>query len=306
MSVGGYNLDIEIALKKYESAVNTYNLLFTLFDFLITFFVLHIIFSLFNMSVIFSMISAFEPYTGIEYHFLGFTFVFETLGTVIVEYLFATIITLILYKKKTRKDTIKLIEEKFPVLKDKLGTAYENRHTDNIIVNDLVNNVVATLKSVDSRSLLNIQLLKLFIVLTIVTGFSAVYMATSDYHTGISPESVAGIIIPSNSNSNDTTYPVVENGGTTNNISDNTNSSLYGPPQVIVVQGKPVDLTIPPGTGAGFTNQQDTNQTNQTFIQSTPVDPSAVAAQSYYENLPEGYQGIIKSYFEQLDDNSTS
>lgn len=291
-------MDLETSIKKYESAVRVYNLLYTLLDFAIIFFALYIVFSLTNMADLFSLISFFEPYTGIKYEFLGFKILFETLGIVLVELLLTVIITAIRYSLKEKKDSIKLIEEKFPALKERLRTAYDNRNTDNIIVKDLIGRVIIDLKPVEPLSLLNTKLLTIGIGLTLLTGLSATYIADTDYHTGITPKNIPQVVAPYVSGSNADVYPVAENGGTSNNESNKEN--LFGKPEVIVVEGKPVDLKIPPGSGQGFTSQQEGNQTNESFIQSNPVNPEAVASQAYYENLPEGYRNVIQSYFEEL------
>ena len=291
-------MDLETSIKKYESAVRVYNLLYILLDFAIVLFTLHIIFSLTNMEDIFSIISIFEPYTGIKYNLLGFKVLFETLGIVMVELLLTVIIITIRYSLKEKRDAIKLIEENFPALKERLRTAYDNRNTDNIIVKDLIGGVIISLKSVEPLSLLNKKLLTIGIGLTLLTGLGAVYMATSDYHTDITPKDIPQVIAPYVPGSNANLYPVAENGGTSNNESNK--EQLFGKPEVIVVEGKAVDFKIPPGSGQGFTSQQEGNQTNQSFIQSDTVNPEAVASQSYYENLPEGYRNVIQSYFEEL------
>lgn len=291
-------MDLETSIKKYESAVRVYILLYVLLDFATIFFALHIVFSLTNMQDIFSIISVFEPYTGIKYNFLGFKILFETLGIVLIELLLTIIITTIRYSLKEKKDAIKLIEEKYPALKERLRTAYDNRNTDNIIVKDLVGKVIIDLKPVEPLSLLNTKLLTIGIGLTLLTSLGAMYIANSDYHTDITPKNIPQVVAPYVPGSNANLYPVAENGGTANN--ESAKEDLFGKPQVIVVEGKPVDFKIPPGSGQGFTSQQDANKTNQSFIQSNSVNPEAVASQSYYENLPEGYRNVIQSYFEEL------
>jgi hypothetical protein len=291
------NLDLETSIKKYESAVRIYNLLYTLLDFAIIFFALHIVFSLTNMEDIFSIISIFEPYTGIKYDFFGFKVLFETLGIILVELSLTVIITAIRYSLKEKKDAIKLIEEKFPAFKERLRTAYDNRNTDNIIVKDLIGGVIIALKPVEPLSLLNTKLLTIGIGLTLLTGLGVMYIATTDYHTDITPKNIPEFVDPYVSGSNADLYHVTENGGTSNNES---NKGLFGKPEVIVVEGKPVDFKIPPGSGQGFTSQQEGNKTNETFIQSDLANPEAVASQAYYENLPEGYRNVIQSYFEEL------
>ena len=290
-------MDLEASIKKYESAVHAYRLLYILLDFATVFFTLHIIFSLTNMGDIFSIISFFEPYTGIKYDILGFRVLFETLGIILIEILFTTIIIAIRYSRKEKKDAIKLIEEKFPILKERLRTAYDNRNTENIIVKDLVGKVTIDLKPVEPLSLLNTRLLIIGIGLMFLAGSGATYITTADYHTDISPKDIPQVIAPYVSDSNADLYPVEENGGTSNNES---NKGIFGKPEVIVVEGKAVDFKIPPGSGQGFTSQQAGNQTNQSFTQSDLVNPEAVASQAYYENLPEGYRNVIQNYFEEI------
>ena len=66
----------------------------------------------------------------------------------------ALILTAIRYYRAEKKDAINLIEEKYPVLKERLRTAYDNRNTENIIVKDLIGGVIIDLKPVESLSLL--------------------------------------------------------------------------------------------------------------------------------------------------------
>jgi hypothetical protein len=134
----------------------------------------------------------------------------------------------------------------------------------------------------------------------LLAGSGSTYIAVTDYHTDITPKELPQIVekIPFVSDSNSDLYSVEENGGTSNN-SENQ-QELFGEPAVIVVEGTEVDLTIPPGSGQGFTSQEEGEQTNQSFIQSNLVNPEAVASQTYYDNLPEGYRNVIQSYFEGL------
>lgn len=292
-------MDLETSIKKHESAVRVYRLLYTLLDFVTLFFTLHVIFSLTNMEDIFSIVSAFEPYIGIKYNFLGFRVLFETLGIILVELLLTAIITAIIYSRKEKKDAITLIEGNFPILKERLRTAYDNRNTENIIVKDLIGGVIIDLKPIESLSLLNTKLLTVGLGLMLLTGSGTTYIAVTDYHTDITPKDIPQVIekIPFVSGSNNNLYPVEENGGTSNNDSQ---EELFGKPAVVVVEGKEVDLKIPPGAGQGFTSQEEGKQLNESFIQSGLVDTDTVASDAYYEKLPAGYRNVIQSYFKGL------
>lgn len=251
------------------------------------------------MEDIFSIISALEPYTGIKYNFLGFRVLFETLGIILIELLLTAIITAIIYSRKEKKDAITLIEENFPVFKERLRTAYDNRNMENIIVKDLIGGVIIDLKPIEPLSLLNTKLLSIGLGLMLLTGSGTAYIAVSDYHTDITPRNIPQVIekIPFVSGSNNDLYSVDESGGTSNN--DNQ-EELFGKPAVVVVEGKDVDLKIPPGAGQGFTSQEEGKQMDESFTQSGPVDTDTVASDAYYEKLPAGYRNVIQSYFKGL------
>jgi hypothetical protein len=293
-------LSIEEIVNTHESDLKKYRALYAFTDLLATFLVVYILFVLFNMRDLFLMFSVFEPYTGSMYNILGLGVTFETLGLIFLALIISLIFTAVRHYKAEKKDAIFLIEEAYPVLKERLRTAYDNRNTDNIIVQDLIGKVIIDSKSVKASSFLNRKKLakNMFVILFAVSVLA--YVVGTGYQTTISPTELNGIIekVPLSS-SNNNLYPVEENGGTSNNSSQD---SLFGKPAVVVVEGKQVDLKIPPGSGQGFTNQKTGNQTNQSFTQSDLVSTDVNASDSYSDNLPEGYENVIQNYFEKLSE----
>jgi hypothetical protein len=294
-------LEIENIVNKHESALKTYRGLYIFADSLAIFLVLYVLFVLFNMRDLFLMFSTFEPYTGAKYNILGFGIVFETLGLIFLAISFSLIFTVIRHYRAKKKDAIALLEEQYPELKERLRTAYDNRNTDNIIVRDLIGGVIIDSKSLKSSSFLDRKKLAKDLCIIVFVGSLLAYVAGTGYQTTISPTDLNEVIekVPLISDSNKDLYPVEENGGTSN-TSKNQEQELFGNPAVIIVEGTEVNLTIPPGSGQGFTSQEEGKQMNGSFTQSDLVNPEAVASQSYYENLPEGYRTVIRSYFEGL------
>ncbi|AKB60870.1 DUF7502 family protein [Methanosarcina mazei] len=292
-------LEIEKIVNKHESALKKYRGLYVFADLLATFLVLYALFVLLNMRDIFLMSPTFEPYTGAKYSILGFEIVFETLGLIITGFILSLILTAIKHLRAEKKDAISFIEEKYPVLKERMRTAYDNRNTDNIIVRDLIGGVIIDSRPVNSSVFLNRKKLAKDVLVTVFAVVVLAYVAQTGYQTTFSPTDFSEVIenLPF-SGSNSDIVSVEENGGTSSDPQDN--SELFGEPAVIVVEGKDVDLKIPPGAGQGFTSQEEGEQNNESFIQSDIYNPEAIASQTYYENLPEGYRSVIQSYFEQL------
>lgn len=292
-------LEIEKIVNKHESALKKYRGLYVFADLLATFLVLYALFVLLNMRDIFLMSPTFEPYTGAKYSILGSEIVFETLGLIITGFILSLILTAIRHLRAEKKDAISFIEEKYPVLKERMRTAYDNRNTDNIIVRDLIGGVIIDSRPVNSSVFLNRKKLAKDVLVTVFAVVVLAYVAQTGYQTTFSPTDFSEVIenLPF-SGSNSDIVSVEENGGTSSDPQDN--SELFGEPAVIVVEGKDVDLKIPPGAGQGFTSQEEGEQNNESFIQSDIYNPEAIASQTYYENLPEGYRSVIQSYFEQL------
>jgi len=292
-------LIIEEIVNKHESVLKKYRGLYAFADLLATYFVLYILFVLFNMRDLFLMFSIFEPYTGAKYSILGFGVVFETLGLIFLAFALSLILTAIRHYRAEKKDAIALLEETHPVLRERLRTAYDNRNTDNIIVRDLIGGVIIDSKPLQSSSFLDRRKLTKDLIVIVFAVTVLAYVVETGYQTTLSPTDLNGVIdkLPLVSNSNSDLYPVDENGGTSNNTSQ---ESIFGKPAVVVVEGKDVDLTIPPGTGQGFTSQEEGEQMNESFTQSGMVNPEAEASKAYYDNLPEGYRNVIQSYFEGL------
>lgn len=291
-------LEIENIVKKHESVLKKYRGLYVFADLLAAFLVLYALFVLLNMRDIFLMFSTFEPYTGSKYSILGSEVIFETLGLVILAFIFSLIFTAVRYYRSEKKDAISLIEEKYPELRERMRTAYDNRDTDNIIVRDLIGSVIIDSKPVKSSVFLDRKKLAKNVLVTVFAVAVLAYVAQTGYQTTFSPTDFNEVIesIPFPGSGSDL-VSVEEDGGTSANPS---NEELFGEPAVIVVEGKDVDLKIPPGAGQGFTSQEEGQQDNGSFIQSDIYNPEAIASQAYYDNLPEGYRSVIQTYFEQL------
>lgn len=293
-------LELENIVNKHESVLKKYRGLYAFADFLATFLVLYALFVLLNMRDIFLMFPTFEPYTGSKYSILGSDIVFETLGLIILDFVLSLILTAVRYYRAEKKDAITLIEEKYPVLRERMRTAYDNRDMDNIIVRDLIGSVVIDSKPVKSSVFLNRKKLARDIMLTVFAVAVLAYVANTGYQTTLTPLDLDEIIdtIPFPGSGSDL-VSLEEDGGTSGE--QQSNEDLFGEPAVIIIEGTEVDLQIPPGAGEGFTSQEEGEErSNESFIQSDIYNPEAIASQSYYENLPEGYRSVIQTYFEQL------
>ena len=296
-------MDIEKFVKKQKSALKRYRRIYILLDFAAISLIFYTLFFIFNMETIFSMISTFELYTGSTYQLIDYSIPFETLGLAVAAVILSLIITIILHIRDKKSNAINLVESKYPILFERLRTAYDNRKSSNVIIDNLLNNVMSDTKSVRSSSFLNKKRLAFGILALVATSSFFTYVTISDYHTDITPEDLTQIIdeLPFIQEEEETQpeglLPEDGDGGESD---EGGSENLFGEPAIIVIEGEEIDLTLPPGAGIGFSGSTEGEIRTEEFERSSAYDISVISSQAYYESLPEGYDNIIKAYFEEM------
>lgn len=182
--------------------------------------------------------------------------------------------SVLLHRKDKKINVIRLIENKYPELKEKLSTAYDNRDETNVIVDSLKSIVSDAMKAVSLSQLLAKGKIISKIILTII--FIA-GMAFISYN----PQ---GIQIPENTLDNMTKAITGEGNNTeliditgipqnVDNIGAKGSGDIFGKPKIASIEGKNIDLTLYSGMDTGF-DVRDTSQTSNQFIKSAafPVD----------------------------------
>jgi hypothetical protein len=182
--------------------------------------------------------------------------------------------SVLLHRKDKKINVLRLIENKYPELNEKLSTAYDNRDETNVIVDSLKSIVSDAMKVVSPSQLLAKGKIISKIILTII--FIA-GMAFISYN----PQ---GIQIPVNTLDNMTkaitgegnnTSPIDITGRPLDIANTGTKGSgdIFGKPKIASIEGKNIDLTLYSGMDTGF-DVRDTSQTSNQFIKSAvfPVD----------------------------------
>ncbi len=89
-------------------------------------------------------------------------------------FIIAIISSLLLHRKDSEVNATLLIEDRYPELKERLRTAYDNRDENNIIVKSLINHVSDALNKVSSSQLLAKNKIAAKILVTIILVAGAV------------------------------------------------------------------------------------------------------------------------------------
>ncbi len=192
-----------------------------------------------------------------------------------VAIIFALITSTLLHKKDKKTNIIRLIEKKYPELKEKLSTAYDNRDESNIIVDSLKILVSEAMTFVSPSMLLSKGIIISKIMITVI------FLAGMSY-ISLNPQ---GIQIPQNTLDNVTKAITGEDQNTTgliditgrpedmNNVATKGSGDIFGKPKIASIEGKNIDLTLYTGDNTG-TTVSDYNPASNQFIKSAafPVD----------------------------------
>ncbi len=191
----------------------------------------------------------------------------------VLAFIIAIIGAFLLHRKDRKKNVTLLTENRYPELKEKLRTAYDNRDETNVIADSLKSLVSELLAGVSASKLLSgrviaskIILVIIFISLAALVSFNPDYRVPPGTLNNIST-AVTGTI--GNATGVITTGPPVD----TNKAGITGQGDIFGKPDIAPIQGKPVDISLNQGQGLGNTPSEYKPDQNQ-FIKSAayPVD----------------------------------
>lgn len=295
-------MDIDNFVEKQEATVNKYQRIYKIIDLTIITLTLFTILKILSIDLFLLTLRTFELYADSTY---GPSGMISAGGLLLaaISILLAIILTFAFHYRDRKVLLIPFIEERFPVLQEKLRTAFDNRDVHNIISDDLMGNVLDVASKIDNSKLIEKKRLKrsMTLLLAVLVMFTTINVL--DYRTGVTPEDINSFIdeIPlissgENGTSPDEQFPLEGDAG-------ENSEDLVGETAIIVVGGEEVDLSLPPGAGTGFTESGDEESLPPEFESSSAYEVGRISSPAYYEQLPEGYESIIKEYFEQMASN---
>lgn len=257
-----------------------------------------------DLIAIFSILYAIFVIVNLEY-LLGKSSIPSSIQIKIIPPALAIIIALItstlLHKKDKKTNVIRLIEIKYPELKERLSTAYDNRDESNIIVDSLKTFVSESMTSVSPSILLSRGKIISKILITIIFLGGMAFISLNP----------GGIQIPQNTLDNVTKAFTGEDQNNTgliditgipeniDNIGPKGSGDIFGKPKIASIEGKNIDLTLYTGDNTG-TTVSNYDPANNQFIKSAafPVDVlgSNVSDYSMLMQKSETEKQLINKY----------
>jgi hypothetical protein len=192
-----------------------------------------------------------------------------------VSIIIAFITATLLHKKDKKTNVIRLIENKYPELNERLSTAYDNRNESNIIIDSLKNFVSESMTSVSPSMLLSKSKIisKIMITIIFLAGMTFISFNPQDIQI---PQNTLDNVTKAITGEDQNTAGLIDITGRPENIDNsgaNGSGDIFGKPKIASIEGKNIDLTLYTGDNTGTTIKEYTPTSNQ-FIKSAvfPVD----------------------------------
>ena len=224
------------------------------------------------------------------------TFLFLSLFNLYPLYAFlpAIVYFFISGRSKMKRNKVRIVENKYEPLKEKLRTAADNIDLDNPVVDELQNEVIQDMKHVSTAEFLQTKKVSYKVFASIILSFIIVFTSTFDVRLldlktlfGNLPEVMDNLGIRRSPNAF---------------IEVNTTEDIYGESSLAVLGNKKLDIKIQP-VSFEISVREEGDIQEKRFDEIFPRDVDVEGAAAFEENVPQEQQELVKSYFRKLAKN---
>ncbi len=230
-------------------------------------------------SIFFAIFTWLQVNIFLEHFSLFPSFIPIFIITPILAFIIAIIGAFLLHRNDHKKNVTLIIENKYPELREKLRTAYDNRNESNVIVESLKSLVSSGLTIVSASRLVAAGIVVTKIIVVIIFISAATYIeinpdfrAPPDTLTN-AYTNISKTITGTTGIGNETTLLTVGQIQGPPTAGSQGGGNIIGKPKIASLQGKNIDLTLYQSSSSGFTPTAQSQQLSQ-FMPSTtyPVD----------------------------------
>ncbi len=246
----------------------------------------------------------FARYGSHDFMLLEYPVRMKMLCTALIALIPAIAIAFLLRRKPV--NIIKVIEGKYPVLSERLSTAYDNINSTGIVVADLVWRVSGDITSVRKSAIISKRGLSSLMVISIGLASLVLFMSSPDAPHLLTPEQVESMITPADkteggASEDEAHYQQLMTDLGSEAGSGAGNAQIYGKPSVAVIEGTNIELVMFSDTGTGQRARRVESEP-MNFISGTVYGATPVSSETYIDKLPEENRDIIKQYFMEMAD----
>jgi hypothetical protein len=198
-----------------------------------------------------------------------------------------------LIKIRKRQDFFPLLGEK---LSEKARTGYDNRDLDSLPMQNLAQELKASLNSIKPTTILDSRQIKSRALFLVIMLGAATILSNSEI---VNPSDFQAL-----TEIRDRALSAFEEKAEEETASHEINltGNIFGKPSLAVLNENRMDITINQGIGAGSL-ARNMDPIERAFQKSQVGEVAAVPSELYIESLPPENRDIIKKYFLILSDN---
>lgn len=196
------------------------------------------------------------------------------------------------FGKKSRKNTIVLIEEKYPQLNERLRTIYDNKENKNVVLENLAESVLTDIEKIKYSSFFETKKLgiRIAIILLLVTFLvSSSFINPSYFDQKINEQKIN----EQKTDQERTKSPTLISSGESKNT-----GNIFDEPSFVSIANDSQGLLVNRGAGSEINipgSDRETPVVYPAFPQEE--DTGVTKSQAYDEAIPIAYQKIVKNYF---------
>ncbi|MBI2546356.1 hypothetical protein HYV81_04200 [Candidatus Woesearchaeota archaeon] len=248
-------------------------------------------------------LALFETLLDVLLVFLLFFAVFTFVGvSVLFAFIPASFALVVLLHHRMSRNKLLAVEQKYPVLKEKLRTAADNITEENPVVNELHEDIVSELRNVEASSFINMAAFSYKIMIALLLSMSLVvaaqYQVDLDFKKVLFENPLIDYIKKNQEANREVNRgPIrIEGFGEASEI-------MGGDANIIRKGSDALEVLIDtPGYELNLQDVQDREEDIDTFPSELCYQTAegCEAAESFNENIPKENTDLIKKYFKNL------
>ncbi len=250
-----------------------------------------------------SVPTVFARYSAHDFMLLGRPVHAKLLCTAAIALVPAVVFSFLIRKKQV--NVIKVIESRYPVLKERLPTAYDNTSIHNPIVDDLSLSVTGDISSVRWSKIISKNGLIMLVMASVVLTGVVSFVSSPDAPRLMTPEQIESAITPADEDEREAAadearyQQMLSELGYEAGSGESEIAQIYGKPSVAVIEGTSIELMMFSDAGIGQSARRtESDQVN--FISGTVYAATPVSSETYIDKLPEENRDLIKAYFMEM------
>jgi len=246
----------------------------------------------------------FARYSSYDFTLLEYPVRMKMVCTAAAALVPAIVIASLLHIRRKPVSVIRSISDAYPLLRERLPTAYDNADSSGIVVDDLADGVSIDAGSVRRSAIISKKGLLLRMVASLVLVSLLMFISSPEAPRFLTPEELESMITPPTDEEREEAADDAHQQQLMSELGSESGSGsgdaeIYGKPSVAVIEGTNIELVMFSDAGVGHSSRR-TESEPLSFISGTVYAATPVSSETYIDRLPEENRDLIKQYFMEM------